>query len=47
MTIGQIILGFCPASLLMTHFNLILIGFLTGLSLFSQIGDGFRYCYSL
>ena len=28
-------------------FNLILIRFLTGLGLFSQIRDGFRYCYSL
>ena len=28
-------------------FNLILIGFLTGLGLFSQIRDGFKYCYSL
>ena len=47
MTTGRIILGSRLASLLIDTFNLILIGFLTGLGLFSQIQDGFRYCYSL
>ena len=47
MVTEQIILGSRPASLLIAHVNLILIRFLTGLGLFSQIRDGFRYCYSL
>ena len=47
MTTEQIILGSSPVSFLMTQVNLILIGFLTGLGLFSQIRDGFRYCYFL
>ena len=47
MVTGRIILDSRPSSLLMALFNLILIGFLTGLSLFSQIRDRFKYCYSL
>ena len=47
MATRRIILGFRLASLLMAQVNLILIGFLTGLGLFSQIRDGFRYSYSL
>ena len=41
MTTGQIISGYSLVSLLMRRFGLIVIEFLTGLSLFFQIRDGF------
>ena len=47
MATGRIILGSRPPRSLWHMFNLILIEFLTGLGLFSQIRDGFRYYYSL
>ena len=42
MATGRIISGSRPASLLMGRVCLIVIGFLAGLDLFSQIGDRFR-----